>query len=181
MCFSWLKLYRLNKVVIQQGKRMTTMTVFIVLLMGANNVTLADYYPNAPQQSNKNSAAYYPPAVAGTNGNTSRNASIVPVSMARTGAHVVLGGTVVSLREVTLTAQIPGRIEYIAGTEGDWFNKGELLVAVDDDDVVAQRRQAMAQLYGTDSSLRNARVQYTREFWAPQALEKYEQYQSSIN
>lgn len=177
MCFSSMKmkLHRINKTIVQHGKRFTGITFFIAISIGANDITLADYYPNAPQQNHQSSPAYYPPAVNGTNG----NASVVPVSMARTGAHVVLGGTVVSSREVTLTAQIPGRIEYIAGTEGDWFQEGELLVAVDNDDVLAQRRQAMAQLYGTASSLRNARVQYTREFWAPQALQQHQPYQTA--
>ena len=175
MYFSSIKLQRINKAVMQGSKRVTSMTIFIALSMGASNVILADYYPNAPQQNHQSSPAYYPPAVNGTNG----NASVVPVSMARTGAHVVLGGTVVSSREVTLTAQIPGRIEYIAGTEGDWFKEGELLAAVDDDDVLAQRRQAIAQLYGTASSLRNARVQYTREFWAPQAFQQNQSYQTA--
>ncbi|MCW9024402.1 MAG: efflux RND transporter periplasmic adaptor subunit [Gammaproteobacteria bacterium] len=151
------------------------MSVFIVVLMSCNQVVQADYYPNTSQQGTNGSPIYYPASVTGTN----RNASVVPVNMARTGAHVVLGGTVISLREVTLTAQIPGRIEYIAGTEGDWFKEGELLVAVDDDDMLAKRRQAIAQLYGTASSLRNARAQYTREFWAPQALEKYDQFQTA--
>ncbi|MCK4707136.1 MAG: hypothetical protein KAU21_00835, partial [Gammaproteobacteria bacterium] len=86
MYFSSMKLHRFNKTNVQHGKRFTGIMFFIAISVGAIDITLADYYPNAPQQSNKNSAAYYPPAVAGTNGNTSRNASIVPVSMARTGA-----------------------------------------------------------------------------------------------
>lgn len=97
--------------------------------------------------------------------------SIITVISAKKGAHVVLGGTVKAYREVTLAAQTPGRVEFIAGTEGDWFEKGQVLVAIDDDDVLAQRQQAMADLYSRTSSLQNERAQYSREFWAPQALQ----------
>ncbi len=102
-------------------------------------------------------------------------ASIITVTNASTGAHVVLGGTVTPYREVTLTAQIPGRIEFLAGTEGDWFDEGQVLVAIDDDDVMAQRRQAIAEYYGRTSSLQNARAQYSREFWAPTAFQQHQQ------
>jgi multidrug efflux pump subunit AcrA (membrane-fusion protein) len=49
-------------------------------------------------------------------------AQIVTVQQSRVSSSVALGGTVVAYREVTLTAQIPGRIEFLAGTEGDRFN-----------------------------------------------------------
>jgi multidrug efflux pump subunit AcrA (membrane-fusion protein) len=101
--------------------------------------------------------------------------SIVTVTNAKTGAHVVLGGTVKPYREVTLTAQTPGRVEFLAGAEGDWFDEGQVLVAIDDDDVVAQRQQAVADLYGRTSSLQNARAQYSREFWSPQAFQQQQQ------
>ena len=107
--------------------------------------------------------------------NSARNqnknhSSIITVENGKTGAHIVLGGTVTPYREVTLTAQTPGRVEYIAGVEGDWFDEGQILVAIDDDDVMAQRRQAMANLYGRSSSLQNERAKYSREFWSPQAF-----------
>jgi len=101
--------------------------------------------------------------------------SIVTVTNAKTGAHVVLGGTVKPYREVTLSAQKPGRVEFLAGTEGDWFDEGEILVAIDDDGVMAQRQQAIAELYGRTSGLQDARAQYSREFWAPQALQQQQQ------
>jgi|GEM_PF-6109336 len=45
--------------------------------------------------------------------------SIITVEKAETGAHVILGGTVVPGKEVTLRAQVPGRVMFIAGQEGD--------------------------------------------------------------
>ena len=128
-----------------------------------------DYYrANYNTEHNPDTASYYPPARR----NGKYRAAIITVENAKTGAHVVLGGTVTSYREVTLTAQIPGRVEYIAGIEGDWFDEGQVLVAIDDDDMIAQRHQAIAELYGRSSSLQNAQAQYSREFWSPQAFQQ---------
>ena len=99
--------------------------------------------------------------------------SIITVEKAETGAHVILGGTVVPGKEVTLRAQVPGRVMFIAGQEGDWFYPGQVLVALNDDGLMAKRRQAMAGLYGTEARYRNSQLQYSREFWAPHALENY--------
>jgi len=129
------------------------------------------YKSNNNSSANSSRNIYYPPA----RHQDKNNVSIVTVTNSKKGAHVVLGGTVTPYREVTLTAQIPGRIEFIAGTEGDWFDEGQVLVAIDDDDVMAQRRQAIADLYGRSSSLNNARAQYSREFWAPQAFNNAQQ------
>ncbi len=94
---------------------------------------------------------------------------IITVSNTQTGTSIVLGGTVVPLREVTLSAQIPGRIEFLAGIEGDWFQPGQVIAAVDDDDLQAKRRQAIAHINGQVSAVQNAQVQYSREFWSPQS------------
>lgn len=83
------------------------------------------------------------------------------------GAEVVIGGTVIPYREVTLTAQLPGRVQFIAGEEGDRFRINQVLVALDDDDLLARRRQILAQLQATTYGYTDARLQYAREFWAP--------------
>jgi RND family efflux transporter MFP subunit len=85
---------------------------------------------------------------------------------------VTLGGTVIPAREVTLAAQLPGRINMIAGEEGDYFEKDTLLVALDDTELLAQRRGALAELANADSVLRNAGIQYTRELWSPESVSK---------
>lgn len=122
---------------------------------------------NSGHAMNSSANVYYQAGMGKT-----RHESIVTVTSSKKGAHVVLGGTVQAYREVTLTAQTPGRVEFIAGSEGDWFGEGEVLVAIDDDDVIAKRQQAVADLYGRTSGLQNARAQYSREFWAPQALQQ---------
>jgi multidrug efflux pump subunit AcrA (membrane-fusion protein) len=100
---------------------------------------------------------------------TSPQMQVVTVGQRQAGASTILGGTVVPFREVTLTAEMPGRIEYIAGREGDRFNQGELLLAVDDDELMAKREQAMANLNNSYLALRNSQMQYGREWWAPQS------------
>ena len=102
--------------------------------------------------------------------NTASNGDDVVTVMAnQMGATVTLGGTVVPYREVTLTAQVPGRIEFIAGTEGDWFKAKQLLVTIDDDALLAKRRAALAEFNNAASAIQNAQVQYSRELWSPQS------------
>ena len=95
--------------------------------------------------------------------------SVISVMMAPTGSSVVLGGTIVPLREVTLAAQMPGRIEYLAGVEGEHFQAGEVVAAVDDDDLLAKREQALANLSAQSRAFQNSQVQYSKEFWSPRS------------
>lgn len=83
--------------------------------------------------------------------------------------HVSLGGTVVPYKEVTLSAQLPGRVKFLAGIEGDIFNEGDPLVELDDSELMAKREAAQAQLANADAQLRNAGVQFNRELWSPKS------------
>ncbi len=80
-----------------------------------------------------------------------------------------IGGTVIPYKEVTLSAQLPGRINYLAGIEGDKFKKGDLLAAIDDQELLANRRAILAKLAAADSQLRNAGMQYSREIYSPRS------------
>ncbi|MEN8133887.1 MAG: hypothetical protein ABFS45_27765, partial [Pseudomonadota bacterium] len=93
--------------------------------------------------------------------------SVITVPSVLVGARVSLGGTVVPYKDVTFSAQIPGRIESIAGEEGDGFEKGAELIAINTDDLMAQRRAAWANLANAEAALRNAGVQYSRELISP--------------
>ena len=93
--------------------------------------------------------------------------SVITVPSVPVGAAVSLGGTVVPFRDVTFSAQIPGRIKSIAGEEGDHFKAGAELIAINDDDLLAQRRSAWANLANAEAALRNAGVQYNREIISP--------------
>lgn len=94
---------------------------------------------------------------------------IMVVETDRYGGEITIGGTVIPYKEVTLSAQIPGRVQYIAGAAGDEFEKGNLLLSIDDEDLVAKRRAALANVANAEASLRNARVQYSREIYAPRS------------
>ena len=93
------------------------------------------------------------------------------VQQSRGAATVSLGGTVIPYKEVTLSAQLPGRIKFLAGIEGDQFEEDALLVAIDDRELLAKRQAAIAQLANADAALRNAGAQYSRELWSPRSRE----------
>jgi multidrug efflux pump subunit AcrA (membrane-fusion protein) len=97
--------------------------------------------------------------------------SVINVPSIPVGAAVSLGGTVVPYKDVTFAAQIPGRIESIAGEEGDHFKKGGELIAINVDDLLAQRRSAWANLANAEAAMRNANVQYSREIISPYGSE----------
>ena len=85
---------------------------------------------------------------------------------------VSVSGTVIPKKEVTLSAQLPGRVELIAGEEGDAFSENTVLVALDDRELLAQRRAAIADWRNAQATLRNAGIQYSREYWSPDSPEK---------
>ncbi|MFZ0789995.1 MAG: efflux RND transporter periplasmic adaptor subunit [Chromatiaceae bacterium] len=91
------------------------------------------------------------------------------VQQAQGAPTISLGGTVIPYKEVTMAAQLPGRVSFLAGIEGDSFKEGDLLLAIDDAELMAQRRALIAQMASADAQLRNAGVQYSREIWSPQA------------
>lgn len=93
--------------------------------------------------------------------------TVITVPSIPVGSAVSLGGTVVPYKDVTFAAQIPGRIESISGEEGDHFKSGAELIAINIDDLLAQRRSAWANLANAEAALRNAGVQYSREWISP--------------
>jgi RND family efflux transporter MFP subunit len=82
---------------------------------------------------------------------------------------VAVGGTVIPYREVTFSAQLPGRVKYIAGREGDSFQDQTVLVTLDDSELRAQRQALLAQIASADAKIRNAGVQFNRELYSPQS------------
>lgn len=82
---------------------------------------------------------------------------------------VSVGGVVIPYREVTLAAQLPGRVKFLAGIEGNRFEEGDLLVSLDDRELLANRRALLAQMASADAQIRNAGVQYSRELFSPRA------------
>lgn len=111
-----------------------------------------------------------PPAGPPGSGSPGAGPRIITVEQAAIGATTTLGGTVVPYREVAFAAQMPGRVEYVAGVEGDWFKKGVILVALDEDDLLAKHRSAQAALATANANWRNARVQYTRQVYSGSSM-----------
>ncbi|CAK0769609.1 exported hypothetical protein [Gammaproteobacteria bacterium] len=92
--------------------------------------------------------------------------NVITVESRPVGAVTTLGGTVVPFREVTLSAQLPGRVVFLKGGEGDWFEDKQILAVLDDGDLLAQRRAAIADAANADFAVRNARVQFSREIYS---------------
>jgi multidrug efflux pump subunit AcrA (membrane-fusion protein) len=88
---------------------------------------------------------------------------------AGTAGDQTISGTVVPFREVTLTAQIGGRVTLVAGSEGDYFDRDEVLVAISDERLAAQRQAAIADLRSAESALREAQMQFGREVASPRS------------
>lgn len=93
----------------------------------------------------------------------------ITVEISRDIPTVPLGGTVIPEKEVMLTAQLPGRINYIAGREGESFKANTLLISLDESELQAKNQAAYAQLANADYALRNSGVQFTREYYSPQS------------
>jgi multidrug efflux pump subunit AcrA (membrane-fusion protein) len=91
------------------------------------------------------------------------------VKQAEGAPTVSVGGTVIPYKEVTLAAQLPGRVKYLAGIEGDTFKKGDLLLTIDDRELLANRQALLAQLQSADAAWRNAGMQYNREIFSPRS------------
>jgi multidrug efflux pump subunit AcrA (membrane-fusion protein) len=103
---------------------------------------------------------------AGTSG--AQYGRVITVEAA-TGGEQTISGTVVPFREVTLTAQIGGRVTLVAGAEGDFFDRDEVLVAISDERLAAQRQAAIADLRSAESALREAQMQFGREVASPRS------------
>jgi RND family efflux transporter MFP subunit len=83
--------------------------------------------------------------------------------------HIAIAGTVSARKSVQLAAQIPGRIQHIAGQEGDRFQQGDLLVQIDDNALRAKLDAAVASRDAALAAIRNANMQLNREIYSPQS------------
>ncbi len=94
---------------------------------------------------------------------------VEPVKEQVYDSHIKLGGTVIPFKKVTLTAQIAGQINFLAGEEGDRFKKSALLASIDDAALLAKRKAAYAQWQRAHAAWQNAITLYNRELWAPRS------------
>ncbi|HHC29855.1 MAG TPA: biotin/lipoyl-binding protein, partial [Rhodobacterales bacterium] len=112
---------------------------------------------------------FAPSAMAQTHATTAAPQSYrtAPVMVSHLGGSAIVGGTVTPFKEVTLSAQMPGRVTFLAGAEGFSAKAGEVLVTIDDADLQAKRRAAQAGVYQAEAGLRNSYMQYNRELYSP--------------
>lgn len=92
---------------------------------------------------------------------------VVTVGEMSAAGRIRLGGTVVPEREVSLTAQAPGRVTYVAGEEGDRVSEGDVVIGLDTGALDAQYQAAWADLGQQMAGLENARVQLYQNIYGP--------------
>ncbi len=92
---------------------------------------------------------------------------IITVGVATHGGYTIIGGGVIPLKQVTLAAQMSGRVVSIAGVAGDAFKAGTRLVKLNDEKLLAKKAAAEAKLISARNSVQNSQVQYNRELWSP--------------
>ncbi len=95
---------------------------------------------------------------------TLESLSVIPVKTLPIPANrLLVSGSVAARKSVVLTAQTPGRITVILGEEGDRFKKGDFLVKINDDELLARRQTALAQFTSASIAVNNAGVQFNRQ------------------
>jgi len=95
------------------------------------------------------------------------SSEIITVNSTNIPKIITVSVHVVPYKRVTFTAQLPGRVKYIAGEEGQLFQSGQVLLAMDESELVAQRNAAYAQLMNTQAALQNSQVQYSHDLYSP--------------
>ncbi len=96
-------------------------------------------------------------------------AEIITVNKSLSSSQTVLGSTVVPYKEVTVTAQMPGKVTMVGGDVGSKFKKDDILIKVDDAQLLAKRNTLWAQITSAQAALNNSKAQYRREMVSPKS------------
>jgi multidrug efflux pump subunit AcrA (membrane-fusion protein) len=96
-------------------------------------------------------------------------AEIIKVNATESSTMTVLGSTVIPYKEVTLSAQLPGRMKVVNGEVGSVFSTGQVLAEIDAPSIMAKRQAVIAQINTAQNTLRNAKTQYQREVISPRS------------
>jgi len=118
-----------------------------------------DEKARAEQERVQNAAAIVKQAQSAQANNTAHSYSVEVAQSVKSQASIALGGSVIPQTELTIRAQAPGRVVYIAGEEGYEVRAGETIVDLDDASLLAQRRAAIAGLQRARAQLNNAYIQ----------------------
>ena len=96
-------------------------------------------------------------------------AEIIEVKSSASNSQTILGSTVIPYKEVTVTAQMPGKITALGGEVGATFKQGDVLSKVDDSSLLAKRDTLWAQITSAQAALKNSQAQYQREIVSPRS------------
>ncbi len=96
-------------------------------------------------------------------------AEIVTVENSQSSSQTVLGSTVVPFKEITVTAQMPGKITALMGDVGSKFKKDDVLAKIDDAQLLAKRNTLWTQVTSAQAALKNSQAQYQREVVSPRS------------
>lgn len=96
-------------------------------------------------------------------------AEIIHVGRVSSQSQSVLGSTVIPYKEVTLSAQVPGVVKYVAGEAGSAFQQNDVIVQIDESQLLARRNAVLAQIATAKAGLQNSQTQYTRELISPRS------------
>ncbi|MEE9328459.1 MAG: efflux RND transporter periplasmic adaptor subunit [Cocleimonas sp.] len=96
-------------------------------------------------------------------------AEIITVNSSLSSSQTVLGSTVVPYKELTVTAQVPGKITSLGGEVGSKFSKDDILAKIDDAQLLAKRNTLWAQITSAQAALKNSQAQYQREVVSPRS------------
>lgn len=94
-------------------------------------------------------------------------ANIIEVQQATSAASSILGGSVIPKKQVSLAAQIAGRVLSLNGKVGTVYKKGQVIAEIDSSALLAKRQSVVAQIAMAQANLYNAQVQYQRELKSP--------------
>jgi multidrug efflux pump subunit AcrA (membrane-fusion protein) len=94
-------------------------------------------------------------------------AKIIPVEQLKSQTTSILGSSVIPKKQVSLTAQAPGRVLSLRGKVGTAFKQGDVIAEIDASALLAQRQSVIAQVSAAQAGLYNARIQYQRELTSP--------------
>lgn len=97
------------------------------------------------------------------------NAEIITVGSSQSSSQTVLGSTVAPFKEVTMSAQFPGKIIKINGEVGARFKKGDVLAKIDDASLLAKRNTLWTQVTAAQAAVKNSKTQYQREMVSPRS------------
>ncbi|WP_028489893.1 efflux RND transporter periplasmic adaptor subunit [Thiothrix lacustris] len=96
-------------------------------------------------------------------------AEIIQVETTGSRSQSVLGSTVIPYKEVSLSAQIPGVVKYVAGPVGTNLTEGGVVFKIDESQLIAKRNAVIAQISIAQAALQNAQAQYYRELTSPRS------------